>query len=60
MRVAKRGVYKKKVFIFLFNKKRLKKKKNQADIDVKKTTISVRSQNPYKFPLINHQFHLFR
>ena len=38
-----------KNFIFYLLKR---KKKNKANIDVNKTTISVRSQNPYKFPLI--------
>ena len=47
--VAKWGVDKKKSFYFIFKKK---KEKNQVDIDVVEATISVRSKNPYKFPLI--------
>ena len=43
---------KRNFFYFLFFKKKEKKKKNKANIDVNKTTISVRLQNPYKFPLI--------
>lgn len=40
---------KRKIFIFYLIKR---KKKIRADIDVNKTTISVWSQNPYRFSLV--------